>query len=190
MKEYLEKILGNNIKEQDWGLIADIVSCQKVTQGDHLISIGERCHKIWYLEQGAVRFYENQNGEYKTIHFAIAPTMFTVYESLITGTPSYIGIEASCQLNVEVLPYQQLKKIYDKSHAIERVGRIMAEHNFLLELNRRRTLLSKTAIERYELIEANQPEVFDYFQLKDIATYIGITPVSLSRIRASRFQGK
>ena len=89
--------------------------------------------------------------------------------------------EEYCEL--DVIPYTKLTQLYDRSHAIERVGRVMAEHQYIEEFELRKMLLSMDSLERYEYLEMNQPEIFQHFQLKDIATFLGMTPVSLSRLR-------
>lgn len=190
MKKYIENIIGRNLPDSDWELLSEIIEQEEIAKGRLLVKEGQRCNHIWFLKEGAVRFYENVNGEYRTTHFFIAPSMFTVYQSLITNEPSELAIEATTDLVLDALPYTHLKKLYNESHALERVGRIMAEYQFINEFNRRRMLLNMDALERYEFLELNQPEVFQQFQLKDIATYIGITPVSLSRLRKYRLDRK
>ena len=190
MREYIENIIGKKLSDSDWNLLSEIAEHSELPKGHLLVKEGQRCNHIWYLKEGAVRFFENVNGDYRTTHFFVAPSMFTVYHSLITGSPSELSIEATSDLIMETLPFNQLNKLYDQSHALERVGRIMAEYQFISELNRRRMLLNMDALERYEFLESNQPEVFQQFQLKDIATYIGITPVSLSRLRKYRLDRK
>lgn len=190
MREYIEKIIGRDLPDSDWVLLSEIIKEKEITKGQLLLKEEQRCNDIWYLKEGAVRFYENVNGEYRTTHFFLAPSMFTVYHSLLTDEPSELAIEATTDLVLETLPYSLLKKLYDESHVLERVGRIMAEYQFINELNRRRMLLHMDALERYEFLESNQPEVFQQYQLKDIATYIGITPVSLSRLRKYRLNRK
>ncbi len=132
--------------------------------------------------------FENMDGTEKTTHFFIAPTMFTMYHSLITATPSEVSIKAEENCSLQAIPHAQLTKLYDQSHQLERIGRIMAEFQFVGEFNRRRLHLNMDALQRYEYLEQHQPEVFQRFQLKDIATYLGITPVSLSRLRKYRSQ--
>lgn len=190
MRNYIENIIGYKLSDSDWNLLAGIVEVSELPKGHHLVKEGQRCNYIWFLKKGAVRFFENIHGACRTTHFFVAPSMFTVYHSLITGSPSELDIEATSDLIIEALPYDQLKKLYIQSHALERVGRIMAEYQFISEMNRRRMLLNMDALERYEYLEANQPEVFQQFQLKDIATYLGITPVSLSRLRKYRLDRK
>lgn len=190
MRQYIENIIGEKLSDSDWEQLSRIIEKVAAQKGQLLVKDGHRCKHIWYLKEGAVRFYENVHGEYRTTHFFMAPSMFTVYHSLLTDEPSELSIEATTDLILEALPYSSLKKLYHESHALERAGRIMAEYQFIAELNRRRMLLNMDALERYEFLESNQPEVFQQFQLKDIATYIGITPVSLSRLRKYRLDRK
>ncbi len=188
MKAFIEEIIGNPLSAEDWTLLSGIIKKKEVKKGDLLIQEGQVCKYIWYLEAGAVRYYENVKGDYKTTHFFLSPSMFSVYHSLITGHPVEINIEASEDLQSLALPYRDLKELYNKSHMLERAGRIMAEHQFMAEFDRRRMLLHMDALERYEYLEKNQPAVFQHYQLKDIATYIGITAVSLSRLRKYRIE--
>jgi len=190
LKKYIENILGSKIPEKDWSLLQGITESEEIEKGTLLIIEGRVCKKIWFLKRGAVRYYENIDGEIRTTHFFIAPSMFTVYHSLITGSPSVISVEAVEALHLEWIPYDKLKGLYNKSHMLERIGRIMAEYQFIAEFNRRRMLLNMDALERYEFLEKEQPEIFQYFQLKDIATFLGITPVSLSRLRKYRLSRK
>jgi CRP-like cAMP-binding protein len=190
MRQFIENIISEKLSESDWKQLSDIIGKEEVQKGQHLLQEGERCTKIWFLKEGAVRFYENVKGEYRTTHFFMAASMFTVYHSLLIMGPSELNIEASTDSKLETLPYVELKKLYKESHAIERIGRIMAEYQFMAEFNRRRMLLNMDSLERYLFLEANQPEVFQHYQLKDIATYIGITPVSLSRLRKYRLDRK
>ena len=96
------------------------------------------------------------------------------------------------QVKASALPQfdPQLHELYRNRHALEHIGRVMAEMQFMMEFDRRRMHLNMDALQRYEHLERTQPEVFQRFQLKDIATYLGITPVSLSRLRKYRFGKK
>ncbi len=190
MRNYINHITGQLISDADWEMLQAIIREERLPRGDLLLKEGQFCRKIWYLHEGAVRFYENVQGEYRSTHFFIAPAMFTVYESLINGSPSTLYIEAVEDLTMQALPYPELLKLYDNSHTWERVGRKMAEYNFSQEFHRRRMFLNMDALERYEYLEARQPEIFQRFQLKDIATFLGITPVSLSRLRKYRLERK
>jgi len=185
LRPYLEQIAGR-MPDKDWEVLRSILRPSEVLKGRFLLEEGMRCGEIWFLVEGAVRYFENVDGEHRTTHFFTAPAMFTSYHSLISGAPSEVNILAEAECRILSLPYDRLKEGYDQSHVLERIGRIMAEYQFIAEFNRRRMLLHMDALERYEKLEEEHPEVFQHFQLKDIATYLGITPVSLSRLRKYR----
>lgn len=187
MRTFLEHITGP-IPENDWQLFEELACPETRKKGEILLDFQEHCKQLWFLKKGAVRKIENVNGTIKTTHFYLAPMMFTVYHSLIRDLPSDLSIvcESDCEFNT--IPYRELVQLYHRSHAIERVGRIMAEHQFVEEFNLRRIWLNMDALQRYEYLEESQSEVFQHFQLKDIATYLGITPVSLSRLRKVRYE--
>lgn len=185
MRTYLEHITGR-LSDEDWSLINGIIQHHNIDKGAFLLEEGKVCRSIWFLEEGAVRMYELRDGNEQTTHFFLAPAFFTVYHSLLTGAPSELFIKAEEDCRLQVLPFTALSALYRQSHALERIGRIMAELNFMAEFNRRRMHLNMDALQRYEQLEASQPEVFQRFQLKDIATYLGITAVSLSRLRRYR----
>ena len=185
MRAYLQHITGR-LSDEEWSLIDGIVQHHSISKGAFLLEEGKACQSIWFLEEGAVRMYELKDGNENTTHFFVAPSFFTVYHSLLTGSPSELFIKAEEDCSLQILPYPALSALYRQSHALEHIGRIMAELNFIAEFNRRRMHLNMDALQRYEQLEAQQPEVFQRFQLKDIATYLGITPVSLSRLRRYR----
>ncbi len=186
MRAYLEQITGR-IPDSDWKLFNDLTFHEAKNKGDVLLDFDMLCKDIWFLRKGAVRKVDNIDGSIKTTHFYVAPFMFTVYKSLLREEPSNMAVICEEHCEFDVIPYIKLTKLYDQSHAIERVGRIMAEHQYIEEFELRKMLLSMDSLERYEYLEMNQPEIFQHFQLKDIATFLGITPVSLSRLRKIRW---
>lgn len=187
MREYLEKITGK-ISDKDWNLFEKLTYQDSRKKADSLLDFNKICKDIWYLRKGAVRKIENVNGIIKTTHFYVAPFMFTIYRSLLREEPSTMAILCEEDCEFDVIPYANLTQLYEQSHAIERVGRIMAEYQYIEEFELRKMLLNMDSLERYEYLESNQPEIFQHFQLKDIATFLGITPVSLSRLRKLRWE--
>ncbi|MEL6655512.1 MAG: cyclic nucleotide-binding domain-containing protein [Bacteroidota bacterium] len=186
MRDYLEHITGR-IPDQDWEAFQALSYPEQRKKGDVILEFGKQCKHIWYLKKGAVRKMENINGTNKTTHFYVASFMFTVYRSLLRGVPSLMSIVCESDCEFDVIPFSELVKLYDQSHAVERVGRIIAEHQYIEEFDLRRALLNMDALERYEYLGTHQPEIFQHFQLKDIATFMGVTPVSLSRLRKLRW---
>ncbi len=186
MREYIERITGA-LPDADWNLYEQNLKFVNVKKGQTILPLNETCKTVWHMTQGAVRKFEMDNGLEKTTHFYTAPKIFTVLYSALTGEPSDLSIvcEEDCQfLELDVT---LLEELYQQSIYIERIGRRLVEEEFIEELSIRRMFLKLDALQRYEYIETKYPEILKRFQLKDVATFLGITPETLSRLRKLRF---
>jgi CRP-like cAMP-binding protein len=185
LKVFLESMFGP-MPEREWTLLAATMQPSEVAKNEEVHPIGKRCKHLWFLEKGAVKVYEITNGEERNTHFFTAHSLFIDYHSIATKTPSEIGFRAVEDCTIYALDYEALLKTYDQSQYLERIGRMMAERQFVMEFELRRLLLNYNARERYNYLLQKQPEIFQRFSLKDIASFIGVTPVSLSRLRKSK----
>ena len=186
MRQFIEQFTGK-LPDADWKLYQANLKVSKAKKGDILLYIDKPCTTIWHLTKGAVRKMEMDNGMEKTTHFYVAPKIFTVLNSALTGEPSDLAIicEEDCEfLTLDVL---QLENLYQQSIYIERIGRRMAEEEFIAEFSMRRMFLKLDALQRYEYMEKKHPEILQRFQQKDVATFLGITTETLSRLRKMRF---
>lgn len=186
MNEHLKLFFDNlfgNMPETEWGLLKDILEPIEIRKGRDLHKIGKRCRHLWYLDKGAVRVYEYSKDSERTTHFFVEDNLFIDYHSVLTNSPSKIGFRAEDNCVLQQMPYDKLLALFDKSHYLERLARLMAERQFIMEFELRRQLLNLDALELYEYLIKTQPHIFQRFALKDIASFIGITPVSLSRLR-------
>ncbi|MNR23554.1 hypothetical protein D3C85_1405790 [compost metagenome] len=109
--------------------------------------------------------------------------MVTAYYSFITREPSMVAIQAIEDIAGILIPYQLLQDFYQNSHSGERIGRLIAEHQYKNRLEREMGLLSATAEERYSELMKRNPELIRKTAVKHLSTYLGIQPESLSRIR-------
>lgn len=189
IRKYIEHITGP-LPDTDWELYAQHLKVVKAKKGQTLLLLNEKCSTVWHMTKGAVRKFEMDNGMEKTTHFYTAPKIFTVLHSAITGGPSDLAIicEEDCEL-LE-LDVTLLEQLYQKSIYIERIGRRMAEEEFIEEFSMRRMFLKLDALQRYKYMETNHPEILKRFQLKHVATFLGVTPETLSRLRKFRFYPK
>jgi CRP-like cAMP-binding protein len=186
MKKFLEKQLGW-IDEQALLLLSDIAHEINVKKDEYLLREGKLCKYLWFLKKGAIKAFELSNGEIRNTHFFTEECFLTNYISILTQQPSTLNFQAVEDCLLLRLEYDKLENLYAKNQYLEHIGRKMAEMQFVSEHSLRRQLLNMDALERYEHLEASHPEVFARFALKDIASYLGITPVSLSRLRKYRF---
>ncbi len=189
MKAYIEKTTGR-LDKDTLALLLSVMKDVEVSKDYFLLEQGQTCKSLWFLKSGALKVYEIVNGELRNSHFVVAECFVTNYISIVTKQPSELFFQATENCQLGEISYDSLEKLYEQSHKIERIGRIIAEMQFVAEYNLRKLLLNMGALERYEYLEQHQPELFNRFALKDIASYIGVTPVSLSRLRKHRFEKK
>lgn len=188
MRKFIEHITGT-IPDADWNLYQQHLKVTKVKKGQTILHFDQPCQSIWHMTKGAVRKLEVDNGIEKTTHFYVAPKVFTVLHSALTGRPSDLSIVCEEDCEFLTLNIKLLDELYQQSIYIERIGRRMAEEEFIEEFSMRRMFLKLDALQRYEFIEKEHPEILKRFQLKDIATFLGVTPETLSRLRKLRLLG-
>lgn len=186
MRQYIEQITGL-LPDEDWNLYQQHLKVSEAKKGQTILPLGKTCQTIWHMTKGAVRKLEVDNGIEKTTHFYVAPKIFTVLHSALTGEPSDLAIICEEDCEFLTLDIEKLQNLYQKSIYIERVGRRMAEEEFIEEFSMRRMFLKLDALQRYEYMEQKHPDILMRFQLKDVATFLGITPETLSRLRKLRF---
>jgi CRP-like cAMP-binding protein len=189
MKLFIENTIGR-LDEETYALLLSITTDVEISENKYLLEQGQVCKHLWFLKKGAVKVYEIINGEPRNTHFFTEKCFFTNYMSVLSKQPSDLFFQTTEPCQLSQINYYSLEKLYDQSHKIERIGRIMAEMQFISEYNLRKLLLNMDALERYEYLEQHQPEIFLRFTLKDISSYLGITPVSLSRLRKYRSNKK
>jgi len=154
MRKYIEHIAGK-IPDEDWTLYQKHLQAMKAVKGELILDLDKPCKMIWHMTKGAVRKLEVDNGMEKTTHFYVAPKVFTVLHSALTGEPSDLAIICEEDCEFLTLDIDQLADLYQQSIYIERVGRRMAEEEFIEEFSMRRMFLKLDALQRYEYIKKN-----------------------------------
>lgn len=160
-----------------------IITYKTYQRNDVIQEIGSKCRTVYVLNKGCARIFYLKDGNDITEHFAFENELIVRAESLFSGKPTSKGIQAIAETTLVGIDSKLLFELYDKHHDIERLFRLVFEKEYVNTIKRIESLQFKSAKERYlELLETT-----DYVQkipLKYIATYLGITQVSLSRIRA------
>ncbi len=173
----------HKISPQAKEALEQIIYVKSYSKNDIIQDIGSRCKTIYFVKKGCARIFYYKNGNDITEHFAFENELIVRAESLFTGKPTSKGIQAIDQTHIIGINSDSLLKLYDHYHDIERLFRLLFEKEYVNTVKRIESLQFESAKERYtELLDTT-----DYVQkipLKYIATYLGITQVSLSRIRA------
>lgn len=171
------------ITENDWELFDKRLFLKEFEKGELLIRAGETENFMYFLMEGVTRiFHYSDNIEY-TLRFNFPITAFNSYASFINRTPSLINVEAITNVKAFRMSYNDMQSLYERSKNAERMGRRMIEILYVQRELKEILLHSKTAEDNYcELVKSN-PVLTDQIPQKYLASYLGITPESLSRIR-------
>ncbi len=153
-----------------------------------IIREGSIAHKLYFIESGLLRTYHLLEGKEISTYFASDNQFISTYSSFISQTPSLEVLETIEDSTVYELSYQSLLELYKESLRFEKLGRILAEKNYLCVLDRTLTMQTKTAKDKYlDFIENYDPKIIQRTPQHMIASFLGITPESLSRIRKQVF---
>ncbi|MEN0053304.1 MAG: Crp/Fnr family transcriptional regulator [Mucilaginibacter sp.] len=145
---------------------------------------GQVCKAMTVVYKGGLRYFSRgEKGDY-TIGFAFEGEWIGDYESFLLQAPSPDFIEALDDCELFTLNYSDMQALYQHSQRFERFGRLMAEKLFIDTAKSKRNLMLQSAEERYLELLTNQPHIFERLPQHLIASYLGIQPQSLSRIRA------
>jgi CRP/FNR family transcriptional regulator, anaerobic regulatory protein len=148
-----------------------------------ILQEGEVCSHVYFINSGCLRYFYNIDGQENTAQFFFENAWYTDFDSFLTGRPSKLNIQALEKTEVLMLSSKNIHELYDEIPKFERLGRKMAENAFLGVRSRNEMLENFTAEERYLNLIKERPKVMERVPQHFIASYIGIKPESLSRIR-------
>lgn len=153
------------------------------SKGHSLLNLWETDKYFHYIVKGSGRVYYLRNGLDITDYFAMDGQFLGGIESLFTRKPSHKAIELTEDSTVQSFLYSDFEELCNKYHDIEKLGRKMAIFAFLEGQKRIESIRFLSAAERYHELEKKYPGISNRIQLKHIASYLGTTQVSISRIR-------
>lgn len=146
--------------------------------------VGHTCKTIYFLQKGIARIFYYKDGVDITEYFAFEGGIVARAESLFAGEPSKKAIEVLEDSEVLAIDVPKLYQLYDEFHEIERLFRLIFEKAHVETIHRIESLQFHSAEDRYLNLLTTQKNIIQRVPLKYIASYLGITQVSLSRIRA------
>lgn len=149
-----------------------------------ITQLGQTAQHLFFIEKGLVRAFHIQEDKEVSTYFACEGQAISLFASFITQKPSVEYLQALEKTVVHALPYSHLQELYQESISFERLGRFIAEQNYLCIQNRTLVMQTMTAKDRYlNFLESHSLEIIQRVPQYQIASYLGIAPESLSRIR-------
>ena len=182
--EYFKEF--NPLSKEAEKTIAEISDIITIKKNKDLQPIGHTCKTIYFITKGVARIYYFKDGIDITERFFFENSIIARVESLFTGKPSRKAIQVLEDAEIIAIDSARLFKLYDSYPEIERLFRKIFEAAYVETINRIEGMQFHSAEERYNALLTEAPNVLMRVPLKYVASYLGITQVSLSRIRGHR----
>jgi CRP-like cAMP-binding protein len=177
----IKSIIPLSATEND--IVVSLFKEKTYMKGELFLAEGQICKQVGFVTKGLLRYYINHDGEDKTYDFAQENNFVCNYESFIPRKPSTKNIQALENCQILQISYDDLQLFYQSINHAERFGRIVIEQVFIQTLKDLSSFYTDTPELRYENILRKHPDLLQRMSQYHIASYVGVKPQSLSRIR-------
>ena len=182
LKKYLERFIKLSDNEAEMAL--EFFEYQKFPKNTLILRSGDICNFEAYIKQGCAReFFTDHKGNEHTVEFAIEDWWISEINSFENQVPSQVSIETLEETEMLMLSLESKKQLLEAIPALERMFRIMMQRHVHALKKRLLQNMSRNAMDRYKMFLEQYPTVVQRVPQYHIASYLGITPVQLSRIR-------
>jgi len=176
--------LFKNISEDDAAIIKNELAYRKAVEGEVLLEEGKICKELFFICKGVLRIVAiNEKGNKMNYFFLKENQFCSILNSFNNNVPAIEGIEAAVDAELVVLKKQRLLSLYDKLPYLKELITGITTQSLLEKMQMRNSYLGEDAALRYRHFLIRQPDIALRVSLSDVASYLGITQQSLSRIR-------
>ncbi|HAA13727.1 MAG TPA: CarD family transcriptional regulator [Cytophagales bacterium] len=181
IKQYFEQLVG--ISASDWDVFSSQLKKVEYPKKAKLLKVGQTEQHLSFIEKGSARLFFPGEENDVTFWFCFQNEFVSAYDSFIQQLPSSYQIETMSPAILWQITYEGLQTVYKTTEIGNTIGRLVAENLYLMKAGREHSLLRETAEERYLALFKKYPHFLQEIPLKHLASYIGVTPQALSRIR-------
>ncbi len=171
------------LSDAEWQYFAERLEIRHFEKQE-IISIQNRVEDyLYFLQKGLVRIFTDNDEKEITFDFAFSGDFFSAYSSFLSRTPAEFSVQALEPCDTYRIHYHDLQEVYNAMPGGQTIGRLFAEKLFIRKAKRELELLRTSAAQRYLKLLQEQPLYLQHIPLKYLASYLGVTPQALSRIR-------
>jgi len=171
------------IPSNEWSALSEVLQERVLGKGDFFLKSGTMAEEVGFIISGFCRqFYIHEDGSESNHTFNFENELVAGYPSLLEKVPSKYNIQAMENVELLVTSYAEFEEFFARHPCWERLGRKVAEWNYLLKMQRETAFLTKDAKERYLDVFETRPEIIRRVPQYHLASYLGITASALNRI--------
>lgn len=184
-----ERLLENvsqkvKVSAKDLELLKSFFIPKKIRKRQYLLNAGDVCQYITFVEKGMLRsFLADDTGHEHVVQFAVEGWWISDMGSFLSGNEALYNIEALEDSEVLNLSRQAMDEVMNQLPALERYFRLLMQNNIVALQRRVIAYMSLSAEEKYLKLMDVCPDIINRAPQQHIASYLGITPETLSRIR-------
>lgn len=182
IKAYYYNIIPH-LSNEEWQAIEKLIVVKEFKKGDYIVTQGEVCNYVYFINKGFNRFYKVIDGKEISTGFIGANEYVSSYDSFLTRQPAFENLDVLEDTELMALSYNDMQTLYNDYPVFQIFGRKIAEYLFIWINQRNNALLLLTPEQRYESMIINDSELLQRVPQYMLASYIGVTPEHLSRIR-------
>jgi CRP-like cAMP-binding protein len=172
-----------HLTDDEWNAMQQCIQIKEFSKGDHMVKQGEICNYVYFINAGFSRFYQMINGKEISTGFTGENEFVSAYDSFLTRQPAVENLDALENTQTFCLSYQNIQTLYIEYPVYQIFGRKIAEKLFIWINQRNNALLLLSPEQRYTSMIENNSKLPQRIPQYMLASYIGVTPEHLSRIR-------
>jgi len=176
------------VSNEELQAVADKLQVLNLKKNDFFVKEGDIANYVAFVRSGYLRIYFNHEGEESTRDISSIHSFVTAFASFIAKTPSFEVVRAITNCELLIIHRDDLNRLYKQFPALGSIGRRIMEEMFVRMQKRMYSLLTLNAETRYRNLLKEKPDFIQNIPLQFIASYLGITSQSLSRLRRSIFE--
>ncbi|MFB9845269.1 Crp/Fnr family transcriptional regulator [Mucilaginibacter ginsenosidivorans] len=183
-REHLKRYIDFN--EAEWILFSQHLTFSALKKKHYFAEYGKVCDRVGFIVSGAVRYFHMKDGQDITGYFSFENEFVSSYKSYLTGQPGYVYVQALEDTKLITFTRRDMDQMLANpmlAYKMERFGRLVAEQYLCCYEDRMVSFITQTPEERYLNLLNTGREILQRMPQHYIANFLGITPVSLSRIR-------
>lgn len=184
VRNAVERYIG--LTDEEWSQVLGCWSEREFPKGAIITATGQVERWFSIVKEGVQRIYFEHDGQEACIGFAYGGSWSGVFDSFVTQAPSRFVLQAVTPTVLFSVEHAELQQLYKRVPKMERFGRLMLEEVVVARATREVEQLTMSALERYDRLVKRSPHLLQLVPQKDIASYLGMSAETFSRLRARR----